>query len=272
MRKKKINLMKLLLPLFLLFLGCSGEVNRAIKNSKEKLSENKPYEALQILDERLRNESSPKNKIKILNEIEVIIKTKIKKAYLYKAVLEQKIRYTEEIKSKNDTKLLLAQLLIQNLRDEISALDILENIKVEQLSNSQREQYFQMIIVSYINAKKNKQAMIEVANFLKRKDLAPSETFKLKQLQARIYTDLKQYAKAENIYEDLVKKYHNLSKKWKVRSQLAFIYESQQKYKEAVVELEKMQKEDDDPFLKWRIEDLNKRIAQLPGGKGRLRR
>lgn len=247
-------------------------MNRAIKSSKNKISDNKPYEALKILDDQLRAESDPDHKIIILNEIEILIKTKIKKANLYRAVLEQKIRYTKDIKLKNDTRLLLAQLLIQNLRDEVGALDILENIKLEELSNSQREQYFQMIIISYINAKKNKQAMIEVKNFLHRKDLAPSETFKLKQLQARIYTDLRQYEKAENIYEDLVKKYHNLSKKWKVRSQLAFIYESQQKYKEAVAELERLQKEDDDPFLKWRIEDLNKRIAQLPGGKGRLRK
>lgn len=258
---------------FIFLSSCSSKSEKLISRAK-KISETKGRQSLLLLDQAYSLSEGPKEKIRVLNEMENLIKSKIKKADLYQAVLEKKIYYLENEKIKDQTRLLLAQLYVQNLRSEEEALKVLSEIHSENLSSGEREQYYQLLLFAYINSKKLTQALLEANNILDRKDLSPSERFKVVILKARIYTELKKYKEAEVVYRSLMDKYHNLAKKWKVRSQLALTYESLKMYKEAVKELEAYLEEEgkEDTVVEWRIEELKKRIALQPGGKGRLRR
>ncbi len=169
---------------------------------------------------------------------------------------------------------MLSKLLIQNYKNNIQALDYLERINVDLLNENQRDQYIKLILIANINREKYEQALIEVKSFLSRKDLSPSQRFRIKILKARTNTNFKKIELAEKEYKQILNTYPNLSKKWRIRMQLALILEEQKKYKEAIEQLVLHAKErnDKDPLLEWRIEELTKRFAQQPGGKGRLKR
>lgn len=266
--------MKLLLLFSLsLLMACSVKSDKIIK-SAESLAVKNPENSLKILDRALNNETDLKVKLKYISAIETIIKKRIKKADYYKAILKKKITYLENPKEKNKSLLMISQLLIQNYRDDVEALNYLEKVDADLLNEDDREQYFKSVLIAHINNKNYEQALIEVEGFLNRKDLSPSERFKIKVLKARTFTDFKKPERAEVEYKQLLNKYPNLSKKWKIRTQLALILEGQKKYKEAVNQLRLYSQEvnEKDPLLDWRIEELSKRMALQPGGKGRLRR
>ncbi len=264
---------KAFLLLCFLTIGCSDKSSRII-NSAVKLSRSEPKKALQILDKALSDETDRKEKLKYISTIESIVKEKVKKADYYKAILQKKLIYLESDKEKNQTILIIAKLLIQNYKDNVEALNFLEKVKIELLGEEEREQYFKSVLIAHINNKNYEQALIEVNGFLSRQDLSPSERFRIQVLKARTYTDFKKAESAEKEYTELLNRYPNLSKKWKLRTQLALTLEGQKKYKEAIKQLKLYAAEDKgkDPLLKWRIEELTKRMAQQPGGKGRLRR
>ncbi|MGH1468518.1 MAG: tetratricopeptide repeat protein [Bdellovibrionales bacterium] len=264
---------KSLLLLCFLTIGCSDKSSRII-NSANKLSKKEPQKALKILDKALNDEMNPKEKLKYISTIENIVKEKVKKADYYKAILQKKLIYLESESEKNKTILIIAKLLIQNYKDNVGALNFLEKVKVDLLNEEEREQYFKSVLIAHINNKNYEQALIETNGFLNRKDLSPSERFRIQVLKARTYTDFKKAELAEKEYTRLLNRYPNLSKKWKIRTQLALTLEGQKKYKEAIAQLKLYSAEDEgkDPLLSWRIEELTKRMAQQPGGKGRLRR
>jgi len=253
--------------------SCTNKTGKVIKSALS-VSEENPEKALSILDKKLLEAKKKKDKLAYIVAIEKIVKEKFKNPEHYKAILEKKILYLDSKKEINQTYLVLAQLLIQNFKDENEALTVLSKINIEELISEQRDQYFQSILISYINLKEYDQALIEADLFLKRKDLSPSEDFKIKNLKSRTLVSLKRSEKAEIQYEKLIQTYPNLSKKWKIRSQLGLILEDQKKYKKALIQLKLQMKEEksEDPLLKWRIDELSKRLAQQPGGKGKLRR
>jgi len=261
------------LMLVALLLGCSSKSNKVIE-SAVKLAETDSEAALVSLDQALSEASTPSEKLKFIVAIEDLIKKKVKKADYYKAILQKKLVYVETVEDKNKTLLALSKLLIQNFKDNVGALTYLEEVEVQDLNEEQREQLFKSVLIANINNKNYEQALIEVESFLKRKDLTPSERFKIQVLKARTYTDFKKVGAAEVEYKELLNQYPNLSKKWKLRTQLALTLEGQRKYKEAIAQLQVYAKEseDEDPLLEWRIQELQKRLAQQPGGKGRLKR
>ncbi len=266
------SLVFFLISFFMLF-GCTSEHGKKIIEAK-KVRDSEPEQALLILDRALSDANDSKDKLEIILEIEDIIKKKVKKADYYKGILKKKLVYVESDFDKNETLLTLSKLLIQNFKDNISALNYLEKIKIEALIEEQREQYFKSVLIAHINNNNYEQALIEVDGFLKMKDLSPSERFKIQMLKARTFADFKKVESAESEYKKLLNEYPNLSKKWKLRTQLALTLEGQKKYKEAISQLKAYAKEneDEDPLLDWRIQELEKRLAQQPGGKGRLRR
>lgn len=254
-------------------MGCSSQSGKLIEES-QKTATTDPEKALISLDRALSNTVKSSDKLKLIIAIEEIIKKKVKKAAYYKAILQKKLVYVETKEDKNKTLLALAKLLIQNFKDNVEALNYLEQIKVEHLDEGQREQFFKSVLIANINNKNYEQALIEVNSFLKRKDLSPSERFNIQVLKARTYADFKKVESAEAQYKKLINQYPNLSKKWKLRTQLALTLEGQRKYKEAIEQLKAYATEskDEDPLLEWRIQELQKRLAQQPGGKGRLKR
>ncbi len=256
-----------------ILIGCSDKSGRIIK-SAENLSKTNSKKALQILDNALMNEVSFKKKLKYISAIEKLIKNKVKKTSYYKAILQKKLVYVETQQERNQVLLMLSQLLIQNYKNNVEALNYLEKINIDLLNENEREQYLKSVLIANINSENYEQALIEVKSFLSRKDLSPSERFRIKILKARTNTNFKKIELAEKEYKQLLNKYPNLSKKWRIRMQLALILEEQKKYKEAIKELRLHAKEENhkDPLLKWRIEELTKRLAQQPGGKGRLKR
>lgn len=275
MQKKLNNYSYCSVLLICIFLNasCTNKTGKVIKSALS-VSDKNPEKALGILDKKLLEAKKKKDKLAYTVAIEKIVKEKFKNPEHYKAILEKKILYLDSKKEINQTYLILAQLLIQNFKDENEALTVLSKIDIEELISEQRDQYFQSILISYINLKEYDQALIEADLFLKRKDLSPSEDFKIKNLKSRTLVSLKKSEKAEIQYEELIQTYPNLSKKWKIRSQLGLILEDQKKYKKALTQLKLQMKEEksEDPLLKWRIDELSKRLAQQPGGKGKLRR
>lgn len=251
--------------------SCKSKADKVINKA---LSAKNPETALISLDKGLTTAKTDRDKLSFILAIEKIVKEKLKNPEHYKAILEKKILYLKSEEEKNETYLILAQLLIQNLKNEDEALTILSKIDVDKLKANQRDQFFQSVLISYMNGKEYEQALIEAQLYLGRKDLTPSENFKIKNLKARSLVSLKRNEEAEAQYEELIQNYPNLSKKWKIRSQLGLIFEDQKKYREALSQLRLQMKEEksDDPLLKWRIEELSKRLAQQPGGKGRLKR
>jgi len=272
--KKKVNLKGLFsLLILILFASCTSKQDDVLNKAK-KLSETNVEDALQLLDKNFRESKTPENKLVYLNAIEKIVKEKLKDSSHYKAVLEKKILYTNDLNLKNKNLLTLAQLLIQNFRKEDEALSVLSQIDLESLKHEDRDRYFQSVLISYINAKDDEQALIEANTYLKRNDLSPSENFKIRNLKSRSLVNLKRMKLAEEEYISLLQTYPNLSKKWNVRSQLGLLLEEQKEYKKAIFHLKKQMEENDkkDPLVEWRIAELSKRMKQQPGGKGRLRR
>jgi tetratricopeptide (TPR) repeat protein len=277
MKAKKTRVLKIIKSFFLCFIlslqACSDKSEQVIE-SAESIVEKDSEKALSILDKALKEEKNAQIKLKYINFIEQIVKTKIKKADYYKAILEMKLVYLNEEKEKNKVRLTLAKLLIQNFKNNVEALNYLEQIDLSSLDESDRDLYFKSILIAHISDQKFEQALIEVEQFLKLKDLTPSERFKIRVLKARTLVDFKQSEKAEEEYKKLLNTHPNLSKKWKLRSQLALTLEGQKKYREAIDQLKKYaeEEEEEDPLLDWRIQELSKRLAQQPGGKGRLKR
>ena len=271
---KKVNLKQsLFLSMVILFVSCTTKQGDILKKAK-KTSETNVEEALLLLDRSFQEAKSSKDKLVYLDAIEKIVKDKLKDSVHYKAVLEKKILYSDNQNLKNKNLLTLAQLLIQNFRKEDEALSVLSKIDVESLKNDDRGRYFQSVLISYINAKDDEQALVEANIYLKRNDLSPSENFKIRNLKSRSLVNLKKMDEAEQEYLALLESYPNLSKKWNVRSQLGLLLEGQKKYKQAIHHLQKQMEEEDkkDPLVEWRIAELSKRMKQQPGGKGRLRR
>lgn len=267
--------LKLLIALFSLTLlvGCSTKQDDILKRAS-KLSKTDVEGSLILLDKNFQESKTVKEKLVFLTAIEKIVKEKLKDSIHYKAVLEKKVLYTTDEAEKNKTLLTLAQLLIQNFRKEDEALTVLSKIDINKLRSEDRDRYFQSIIISYINSKDDEQALIEAGEYLKRKDLSPSENFKIRNLKSRSLVNMKKFDEAEIEYLALIKTYPNLSKKWNIRSQLGLLLEGQKEYKKAIFHLKKHMEESEnkDPLMEWRIAELSKRMKQQPGGKGRLRR
>lgn len=256
-----------------MLLGCSNKQSEVLSKAK-KLSKTNVKGSLELLDKNLQEASTVKEKLAYLTAIEKIVREELKDSNHYKAVLEKKLLYLDDESEKNKTLLTLAQLLIQNFRKEDEALTVLSKVNVEKLKTEDRDRYFQSILISYINSKDDEQALIEADEYLKRKDLSPSENFKIRNLKSRSLVNLKKLEEAESEYLSLIATYPNLSKKWNIRSQLGLLLEGQKKYEEAIFHLKKQMEESDakDPLVEWRITELSKRMKQQPGGKGRLRR
>lgn len=256
-----------------LFFGCSTKQGDILDKAR-KVSVTNAEKALKLLDKGFQESKTPEEKLIFLNEIEKIVKEKLKSSNHYRAVLEKKLLYLSDETDKNKTLLTLAQLLIQNFRKEDEALSVLSRIKIEELKSEDRDRYFQSILISYINAKDDEQALIEASEYLKRKDLSPSENFKIRNLKSRSLVNLKKFKEAEEEFIALIETYPNLSKKWNIRSQLGLLLEGQKEYKKAIFHLKKHMEESEvkDPLMEWRIAELSKRMKQQPGGKGRLRR
>lgn len=269
---KKIN--KLILSLFLLFffISCTSNVEKSI-NSINKSFKNKPVKSLKKLDNLYSKLKSREEKLLVLNEIEKTIKDGVRDPQLLKHVLEKKVFYSSSVNMKNKTLLDLAQLSVQNLRDNEQAQDYLFRVQEKKLNSDERGQYFQLKIISYINAGEITQAAIEIEDLLARDDLTPTERFKIEVLKTRVLSSLEKFDEMEQVFLKLLASYPNLSKKWKIRSQLSLMYEEQDQFDKALKHLKIMQKEDPkDELVEIRIEQLTKRSKQQPGGQGRLRR
>lgn len=272
--KKKPIRFFLFLTAFILSLTSCTDKRRSVVSKANKLAKSDVGNALLVLDRSLQSATTSKDKLYYLKAIEEIVKKDLKDPKHYKAVLEKKIFFSENEKERNKSFLTLAQLLIQNFRDENEALSVLSKINFDKLIGEDRAKYFQSILISHINLKEDEQALIEVKVFLNRKDLTPSEDFKIRNLKSRSLVNLKKIEEAEKEYMSLIETYPNLSKKWNIRSQLGLLLEEQKEYKKAIFQLKKQVEESDvkDPLLEWRIAELSKRMEQQPGGKGRLRR
>lgn len=255
------------------FVSCSLGSNDLLRSAK-KLEKKSPEKALLIYDRAFQKASTSSKKLEILNLIEDHVKNRIKRADLLKGVLDQKLPLIEKPSEKNQILLDLAQLSLQNLKDNDLSLSYLDKVKYGDLLPKQRSSYFKSVVFSYLNGGQLDQAIIEADRFLNFKDLLPSERFNLEILKAKGFVALKQNARAISNYEMLISKYPNLSKTWKVRSQLALLFEEQRDYKKAIANLETLKSEskEEASLLEWRIKELSKRLAQQPGQSGKLKR
>ncbi len=266
---------KYLLLFFICFFNASCSLKSGdLVSSAQRMEKKSPEKALLIYDRAFQRSKKVKEKLKILTRIEKLIKTKIKRADLLQGALDRKVSLLEDSVKKNKVLLDLAQLALQNLKNSNIALSYLDQISYEDLNGPQRESYFKLVIVSYLNDDNYEQAVIEADEFLAFKDLTPSERFKIEILKSKAFVAKKENIKAIENYEKLLNKYPNLSKTWKVRSQLAILFEEQRDYSRAIENLQVLKKDagEKDSLLEWRIKELQKRLAQQPGQSGRLRR
>lgn len=252
--------------------SCTSDLEQSINKINQNFK-NKPLKTLEKLDDLYSKIKTKEEKLLVLSEIEKIIKTGVRDPQLLKHVLEKKVFFTDHLETKNKILLDLAQLSVQNLRDNELAQEYLFKVQEKSLNSEERAQYFQLRIISYINAGEMTQAGIEIEDLLAREDLTPTERFKIEILKTRVLSSLEKYDDMEKVFLKLLASYPNLSKKWRVRSQLSLMYEEQDNFDEALKHLKILQKEDPkDEMIEIRIEQLTKRSRQQPGGQGRLRR
>lgn len=262
----------LLVIFFLIFAGCTSGLDSKMQKIKKQNS-NKPLLALAQLDQLYDSLSERNDKIRVLKSIEALIRSEIRDPNLLLQVFEKRAFFSESKTERNGVYLKMAQLSVQNLKDNVIAQDYLFKIDESVLSKEQRDQFYQLKVLSFINSGQIDQAEIEIEDLLKRKDLTPTERFKISMLKTRILTANKKEAEVEEILVDLLKTYPNLSMKWRVRSQLAMLYEDQEDYDKALEQLNKMlEEEGDDELLSIRIEQLKERSKQQPGARGWYRR
>jgi len=261
------------LLLLILFLGaCSNSVGSKIKKIK-KQNIGKSRLALEKLDELYEVTENKKAKLEILKSISEIVRVELKDPNLLLQVYEKEAFFSPTPEDRNDVYLKMSQLSVQNLKDNILAQDFLFKVDEDLLTKEKRDQYYQLKILSFINSGQTEQAQIEIDDLLSRKDLTPTERFKISMLKTRILSSNKKEEEVETILLSLLKSYPNLSMKWRIRSQLAMLYEDQENLKKALVQLNKLKEEEgEDELLSIRIDQLKKRSKQQPGAKGRLRR
>jgi outer membrane PBP1 activator LpoA protein len=271
--KKTINNFELFfLCLLILIGGCTSGVDSKIKSIKEQNSA-KPMLELAELDQLYESLTEKKDKVKVLESIESLIRSEIRDPNLLLLAYEKKAFYSSSVEERNNVYLKMAQLSVQNLRDNTIAQDYLYKIDEKALNKEQRDQFYQLKILSFINSGQVDQAEIEAEDLLNRPDLTPTERFKVSMLKTRILTANNKENEVEEILVDLLKTYPNLSMKWRVRSQLAMYYEEQENYEKALEQLNKMlEEEGDDELLSIRIEQLKERSKQQPGARGWYRR
>ena len=221
------------------------------------------------LDQLYGRLSDREEKLRVLKAIEEVVRTEIRDPNLLLQVFEKKAFFSESEEERNSVFLKMAQLSIQNLKDNIIAQDYLFKINESLLSKEQRDQFYQLKILSFINSEQMDQAEIEIEDLLNREDLTPTERFKISMLKIRILTANKKEEEIEKILIHLLKTFPNLSMKWRVRSQLVMLYEDQEDYSKALDQLSKMQEEEgEDELLSIRIKQLKERSKQQPGAHG----
>jgi len=261
-----------LILFFTVLAGCSSGIDSKVKKIK-KQHPGKPMLALAQLDQLYDKLTEKKDKLKVLVSIENVIRTEIRDPNLLLQVFEKKAFYSETKEKRNEVFLKMAQLSVQNLQDNVIAQDYLFKIDESTLTKDQRDQFYQLKILSFINSGQIDQAEIEIEDLLNREDLTPTERFKISMLKIRILTANKKEDKVEKLLVNLLKTYPNLSMKWRVRSQLAMLYEDKEDYSKALDQLNKMQDEEgEDDLLSIRIEQLKERSKQQPGARGWYRR
>ena len=258
--------------LILIFTGCTSGLDSKIRKIKKQNSK-KPLLALAQLDQLYDGLLKRSDRIKVLRSIENLIRTEIRDPNLLLRVFEKLAFFSESSEERNSVYLKMSQLSVQNLKDNVFAQDYLFKIDQDTLSKEQRDQFYQLKILSLINSGQIDQAEIEIEDLLRRKDLSPTERFKVSMLKTRILTANKKEAEVEKLLVNLLKTNPNLSMKWRVRSQLVMFYEDQEDYEKALEQLNKMlEEEGDEEFLSIRIEQLKERSKQQPGARGWYRR
>jgi outer membrane PBP1 activator LpoA protein len=262
----------LLLALTVAFTGCSSGVSNKIEKIQSKSTE-QPSQKLVLLDQLYDSLDKDEDKLKVLKSIETLLREEIKDPNLLLQIYKKQAFFSGTDTDRNLVFLKIAQLSVQNLKDNVIAQNYLFKIKEDLLDKEQRDQFYQLKVLSFINSGQFKQADVEVNDLLKRKDLSPTERFKINMLRTRILSAKKKNSEVEKVLLDLLRTHPNLSMKWRLRSQLSVLYEDKEDFKKAIEQLKKMKEEQgEDELLLARIKQLEKRSKQQPGGKGWLRR
>ena len=265
----KINL---LLVFIIALAACSSGVSKKIEKIQSKNTEN-PSQKLVLLDQLYDSLNKDEDKLKVLESIEILLREKIKDPNLLLQIYKKQAFFSRTDKDRNLVFLKIAQLSVQNLKDNVIAQNYLFKVKEELLGKEQRDQFYQLKVLSFINSGQFQQANVEVNDLLKRKDLSPTERFKINMLRTRILSAKKNNSEVEKVLLELLRTHPNLSMKWRLRSQLSVLYEDNEDFKSALEQLRMMKDEQgEDELLLARIKQLEKRSKQQPGAKGWLRR
>lgn len=253
---------------FLLLGGCTSPVERDIEQGRRDADRGYYTTALSSYDRAIKRDPLDNRNLPAAREASRICIYDLKDYARAASYLRHLVLYSDSAAEREEAQQELANIYFEHLQDYGAAIPELQRALAMNPEQAVQSKLIIKLARSYFYLAQFDQAESELEQLLKGK-LDPDSTFDALVLKGHVLVSKRNYAKAIETYQVLLKSYPQRSQQENVNMQLAVCYEENSQFKEAIKVLEDVRPTyKPQEYIDLRLKRLKERMRNQPGAKG----